>query len=199
MYNRQWLRDQIKFFTHDSTISDADADRFIDMGLAQISTKLETPENLAYMATQIDTNPYPLPAAINTLRSITAPMGGGYVLEAVPVKAIDRYRGNGYPVAYAVRGSSVMFGPFQAGEYTLEYFERVELGSQPDDTHPALEKYPILCESAALSQAYRWKEDAEMYGTYEARTLQRQFVNVGKVKFIGCHLMRTAMTTRCFR
>lgn len=92
-------------------------------------------------------------------------------IRSVPKHEATAYKRVGSPLVYLVEDRKIYPLPFNEGDYRAIYLREVEIpvGNNEDD---ALTAYPFIFLNAALSEAYDWKQDAEMNNRYEGKWIQ---------------------------
>jgi hypothetical protein len=92
-------------------------------------------------------------------------------LRSVPKHNAFNFKGTGTPEVYYVEKQRIYPVPFNNGEFRSIYLTEVEIPVGDGET-PALTSYPFVFLYAALSEAYDWKQDAEMNARYESKWIR---------------------------
>lgn len=206
MYNRGWLKTQIKRYLHDQSV-DGELDTWIDIGAKRVSQVLECWE----MEDEI-INSLVVVIGGGVLDGGSAGAGSGTIIdggdafnqdpEAAPTEYIKlddtvrrilgvqrlvngawqnlratsrheagRYKREGQAGVYLVENRRIYPLPIQEGDYKAHVIRDAVIPLLDDDEVDVLTSYPMVFLSAALAEAYDWKQDPEMNARYEQRWL----------------------------
>lgn len=92
-------------------------------------------------------------------------------LKSVPKHAAYDYKRSGIPEVYYVEKQRIYPQPFSGGEFRAIFLLETQIPIGDGET-PALTSYPYIFLYAALSEAYDWKQDAEMNARFEQKWMQ---------------------------
>jgi len=173
MYSRNWLKETIAAYLHDSTVT-AHLDTWIDMAALRVSQVLQCYEMEGEISRQTNVLPIqeyiPLTSKVRRLLGVQwKSTSGSFInLPSVGRHEAGYYKSDGSPSVYYIEGQKIYPLPFQDSEYIAQVIENVEI-PDGDTEDPTLSAYPMIFLNAALSEAYDWKQDPEMMARYEQK------------------------------
>jgi hypothetical protein len=162
------LRTQISSYLHDSSLS-AELDTFIDLGAGQVNAILEC-EEMETVVSRVQGAPeqyISLPKGTRKLLSVGFNSTLGFThLRSLPRHSTDYVPGAGPALFYRVEQKRVFPLPFNDTDYEALILQDVEIPADDQETVAALSAYPTLYLTAALAEAYDWKQNMEMGQRY---------------------------------
>jgi hypothetical protein len=168
MYSRDWLRTQIKAFIHDANTGLEDT--FIDVGAIKLGQMLESRENQVTSNVNITESEHAVPAEWVSINLVEYPADSTmYALLSVPKHNLANYGNTGMPAVYNMLGGVLRIAPFVGGTYQVTRFEKVTIPADDAGTNGALEANPQVFLSAALIEAFDYKQDAGMVQRYSVK------------------------------
>jgi hypothetical protein len=164
--NRSELESTIARYLHRTDLT-TDIPGFIELATARLGRDLRSDWNFVVSEVAISAVPYQLPEDFRELRAITTPEGAGTLqLRSMPTHEYNKVSGSSTPAWYRITGRGLDIVPFQARNYTLEYWgtpASLELGSS---TNAVLTYYPFLYVYACLFEGAIFLQDAVMEAKY---------------------------------
>ncbi len=137
---------------------------FISLATARLARDLRSVFNETFEEISVAADPTPLPDDFRAMRSIAQNTNGGSTsLRYVGAHEITKYRNNdGQAMVYTIRGREMQIRPYQAGTYTVDYYNAPAALTTTADTNDVLENYPYLYLYATLIEGYIFIQDESM-------------------------------------
>lgn len=189
LYNRDWLKVQIKSYLHDSSV-DEQLDTWIDLGCSQVNSLLECEEMETEVVRTVGAPEQfiQLPPGTRKLLSVTRTANGGMVhLRSQSRHAADMYQGVGLSRFYRIDRKMIYPYPWSDADYQALILKDVEIPADGTEEVDALSAYPTLYLTAALAEAYDWKQNGEMGQRYTMkwRDLADSITSIYRSEIVG--------------
>ena len=170
--NKAELEEQVASYTHRTDLS-MQIGGFIDLATARIGRDLRSDWNFKTIEAAINSVPYEMPADFREVRLISSPQGAGTLqLRSAPAHEFSKVSGSGLPAWYRLTGRLLHIAPFQARNYTIEYWTTPDALELSTDTNDVLEQYPYLYLYGALVEAGIYLQDPDMELRYRDKYLE---------------------------